>query len=622
MIELQREQNGFAALPRPSLSMDQRFTSVLVEEPSPNSAKSAGRLALATGELRAKTRLFADEIAARPNHGETSAPLDDVERLSALGLLTAPLPVISGGLGLGTEAGGHLVLLQLLAAIGGGDLVLGRLYEGHVNALMLIAAYGTPLQLSRAAQDARKGLLFGVWNTGGSEPLRLNRAEGEFHFRGVKTFASGAPFVLRPIVTADFDGQGWQMTLPRMDSPEIRCAVTRDPQLWHPLGMEGSESYGIDFTGAAIRQDDLIGKPGDFYRDPLFRGGAIRFAAVHVGAVLRLHRMFAEWLESKGRGGDPYQVARLGEVAIEAQEAVLWVERAASVAEDGLSLDADKLAAERTLECANMTRVAIERLATSVMQRVVAGIGAHGLLQPSRFERIVRDLTMYLRQPAPDHTLAEVGRASLRKSHLRADGAGNGIWSEPESEGSLPATYFRQIYERSIDPWNFESSKYEADKYRETLDSLPQENYRSALEIGCSIGVFTQQLASRCDVLLSIDVSERALAVARQRCAALPQVRFACLQVPQAMPEGTFDLIMVSEVAYYWNRRDLERAMSLIAAHQQTGAHLVLVHHTDAVPDYPLTGDEVHELWLARTEWTSIYQRRAKGYRLDVLERC
>ena len=633
MSELQREQSG-STLIRSSFPMRESQgggRSIIVDA---NGAKAglgakAARLQQKAAELLAATQHFADEIALRPNHGDVAAPLADLRRMGALGLLTAPLPVAHGGLGLGletgldtgVEAGGHLTLLRLLAAIGGGDLVLGRLYEGHVNGLILIATYGTPQQVASAAQDAREGLLFGVWNTGAKELLRLEGGVSDFTFSGVKNFASGAAFVKRPIVTAEREGFGWQMTVPRMESPEVAERIVIDKQFWHPLGMEASESYGIDFTGAVIAKNDLIGGPGDFYREPLFRGGAIRFAAVHAGAVLRLHRMFAEWLDTGGRGGDPYQVARLGEVALGAQEAVLWIERAAAVAEEALSLRADKLATERMLEYANMTRLAIERIATAAMQRVVAGVGAHGLLQPHRFERILRNLTMYLRQPAPDQALAEVGRASLRKTNLRADGAGNGMWRSSKVEGSLPPAYFRQIYERNRDPWNFETSEYEAGKYARTLASLPCERYTSALEIGCSIGVLTKQLAPRCHALLSLDVSERALAVARERCAALLQVRFERMQVPHEMPDGLFDLIVISEVAYYWQREDLERAATLLANRQPVGGHLVLVHYTASVPDYPLTGDQVHDAWLARPEWRGIRQERGVGYRLDVLER-
>ena len=96
------------------------------------------------------------------------------------------------------------------------------------------------------------------------------------------------------------------MTLPRMKSAAVAQSLIFDKQFWHPLGMETSESYGVDFTGACVTASDLIGAPGDFYREPFFRGGAIRFAAVHAGAVLRLHRLFAGWLERGQRGNDLY----------------------------------------------------------------------------------------------------------------------------------------------------------------------------------------------------------------------------------------------------------------------------------------------------------------------------
>jgi hypothetical protein len=448
---------------------------------------------------------------------------------------------------------------------------------------------------------------------GARELLRPEGDAENFTFRGVKQFASGAAFVQCPIVTAERHGGGWQMTLPRMESMEVASAVNHDSSFWHPLGMEASESYSIDFTGASISARDLIGAPGDFYRDPFFQGGAIRFAALQAGAILRLHHLFANWLEQTGRGGDPYQVARLGKVALGAQEAVLWIEGAAATAQKHLRSDADKLATESMIDCANMVRLSIERIASDTMRRVVAGVGAHGLLQPSRFERIIRDLTMYLRQPAPDQTLADVGRAALRKSSLRSDGAGNGLWQEVESEGSLPPSYFQPIYERSDDPWNFQTSGYESGKYNETLASLPRAQYRNALEIGCSIGVLTARLATRCSHLLSLDVSEQAISQARKRCFHLPQVTFAKMQVPRESPPGLIRSDRRIRDRVLLAIGDLSRAITLLSELQPVGAHLVLVHFTAPVPEYPLTGDQVHDVWCARPEWTVIHHKRHEG---------
>ena len=563
--------------------------------------------------LMARAEALADEIAARPNFGLQAAPLREIERLGEIGLLTAPLPRALGGLGVGTEPGGHRVMMRLLAVVGGGDLALGRLYEGHVNGLLMVMRYGTSDQAERLAADCRSGMLSGVWNTGGKEQLRLHPEQGGgFRFDGVKTFATGAAFVRRPIVTAEILARGWQMTMPRMD--EIHVAVDRS--FWHPMGMESSESFGIDFTGARIGAEGLVGRPGDFYRDPLFRGGAIRFAAVQAGAVMRLHGLFGGWLKRMRRDEDAYQVARLGELSLLAQEAALWVERAAEVAEDCLMRE-DRTHADRMVECANMTRLAISRIATRAMQLVTEGVGAHGLLQPERFERVIRDLTMYLRQPAPDQTLADVGRSSLRLDER----AGARFWSGGLEEGSLTPEYFQKIYERSGDPWGFETSAYEAAKYQATIDSLPRNRYGRAVEVGCSIGVLTEKLARRCDEVLALDVSELALKQARERMRSVVGIDFRIMRVPHEMPEGSFDLIVVSEVAYYWKLADLELAADRMAEMQEVGGHLVLVHWTPLVHDYPLTGDAVHEYWINRPEWRTVRSLRQEKFRLNVLER-
>ena len=191
---------------------------------------------------------------------------------------------------------------------------------------------------------------------------------------------------------------------------------------------------------------------------------------------------------------------------------------------------------------------------------------------------------------------------------------------------SLPAAYFERLYAESPDPWRFTTSPYEAAKYARTLAALPRALYPSALEVGCSIGVLTRRLAARCGHLLSVDVSEAALAQARVRCAGLPNVTFERCVLPQEFPPGTFSLIVLSEVGYYFSERDLERVIDECAGALEPGGHLLLVHWTGETP-YPLTGDRVHEAFLARAEtdgwalWRPLHAERHSEYRLDLLER-
>ena len=186
---------------------------------------------------------------------------------------------------------------------------------------------------------------------------------------------------------------------------------------------------------------------------------------------------------------------------------------------------------------------------------------------------------------------------------------------------SLTPEYFAGVYAADPDPWRFETSEYEREKYAVTLAALPRQHYERAFEIGCSIGVLTAQLAPRCDRLLAVDVNEPALERARCRCAAMEQVELARMQVPEETPAGTFDLILVSEVGYYWSRLDLTRAARWMLSALRPAGSLLLVHWTPPVADYPLTGDDVHEHFLALTaagEIRHLHGKRYAQYRLDA----
>lgn len=181
--------------------------------------------------------------------------------------------------------------------------------------------------------------------------------------------------------------------------------------------------------------------------------------------------------------------------------------------------------------------------------------------------------------------------------------------------------YFDALYAADPDPWRFETSAYERDKYAATLAALPRDRYRRAVEIGCSIGVLTASLGTRCDALLGVDVAQAALDRAAARCAAMPNVRFARMRLPDAAPEGPFDLLMMSEVLYYFDLPTLERLAGVVAAMRSPDADLVLVHWLGPTPDYPLTGDTAADAFIAMTrDWATVtHQSRTPDYRIDVM---
>jgi trans-aconitate methyltransferase len=188
---------------------------------------------------------------------------------------------------------------------------------------------------------------------------------------------------------------------------------------------------------------------------------------------------------------------------------------------------------------------------------------------------------------------------------------------------TLKPEYFDALYKADPDPWKFAVSPYERDKYALTLEAMPKPRYSSALEVGCSIGVLTNSLASRCDTLLAIDAAQAPLVEARRRCKDLPGVRFGQMFVPEQWPDGDFELILLSEVVYYLSRDDVGRLAARVDHSLAKGGSVILVHWTGST-NYPLSGDEAAALFIDRIEPGYVVNRadRFAEFRLDVLSRA
>ena len=159
---------------------------------------------------------------------------------------------------------------------------------------------------------------------------------------------------------------------------------------------------------------------------------------------------------------------------------------------------------------------------------------------------------------------------------------------------TMPPAYFDAMYQAAADPWGFEDRWYEQRKYAVSLALLPAVRYRSAFEPGCSVGVLTRMLAGRCDAVLSCDVAAAAVRAAARRTADLPQVRVEQRALPGGWPGGRFDLIVFSELLYYFGDHDLDQVLKNAISALEPGGTLLAVHWRHPVADYPRSGDDVH----------------------------
>src|ERR1700722_6638715 len=345
--------------------------------------------------LQRSARDVAEKAFARAGeYDEDGAyPAADVAALYDSGLLTAVLPVRFGGAGLT-----GLSLSEVLRSIGSGSLPLGRLFEGRVNALELVLRYGNDRRVRLVADEAHAGKLFGVWNTDDANGLRLIHRHGRSWLEGRKVLASGAGHIERPLITATDKNGRRLMVLPKLDAPG-----RADLSGWTAQGMRASATGAVDFTGTEIEPIEIVGREGDYERQPWFSAGAWRFAAVHLGGMERLFDLLRRHLQETNRGQDPHQTARVARASMAVETGRLWVAESASTAEAPLR----SRAPEQLVAYVNLARLAVEAAALELMQLVQRSVGLQAFMRPNPIERISRDLATYLRQPGPDRALTD-----------------------------------------------------------------------------------------------------------------------------------------------------------------------------------------------------------------------
>ena len=325
-------------------------------------------------------------------------PIDDLNELDRAGLLAAVLP----GHGFVTDPD---QFGRVLRAIGRASLTVGRLYEGHANAARLIDHYGGDEARAILADEVRAGRISGVWNAERSDGPRIIPTDCGWQLSGRKIHCSGAGHIRRPIVTArDPEDRRW-MLLPDLTAP----GVTVDVSVWRAAGMRGTATATVCFEALFVPAASAIGNADDYYRSPLFSGGAWRVLAVQLGGLDRILALHAERLLASGRHEDPVFRARFATAAASFEGARLLVAEAGRRAEE---MHGDPGTIDAYVDQA---RGQFELLALGVIDATRRNIGLSSFIAPDPLDRCLRDLETYLRQPFVDASRDSAARWLLAR---------------------------------------------------------------------------------------------------------------------------------------------------------------------------------------------------------------
>jgi SAM-dependent methyltransferase len=183
--------------------------------------------------------------------------------------------------------------------------------------------------------------------------------------------------------------------------------------------------------------------------------------------------------------------------------------------------------------------------------------------------------------------------------------------------------YFDELYKRGDDPWKLRGGWYEQRKRSLTLALLPRPRYRNAFEPGCANGELTAELAARCDALLAADLNATAVRLARERVAAAPHVRVEQRTMPAHWPReaGPFDLIVISEFAYYLDAADLDTLAACIAGSLTVDGTLLACHWRRPFDEALESAGAAHALFDARCGLTRLAHHDEADLLIDVWSR-
>jgi alkylation response protein AidB-like acyl-CoA dehydrogenase len=372
--------------------------------------------------------LAQEKIAPRAAHYDRTAtfPHEDFDDIFAAGLHAPTIPVEYGGLGLGPFKSDVFTLWMMTKEVARADLSVARCWEGHGNSLVLLDGLGTDEQKRRWFPGVvERGEKWVVWSgepqaKAANETQRfgttLEAVDGGWVLNGTKAFctsAGGARWALL-LVNPAGPGGARHASAEAAETVLLMACDLEDPSIrfdgswWDPIGMRATVSHAVHFDKTFIPAENLVGAPGQYLRDGWQTCFVPQYASSFLGAGEAAYIYGVDFLRHQNKTDDPYVLHHVASMAMNVETMHLWLRHIATMWEEGRYAEAQA--------AGSRIRHLAEHLATETVDHCIRACGARVLNRPSPIERILRDLSMYVRHDNDDQVLATIGRQVLGKS--------------------------------------------------------------------------------------------------------------------------------------------------------------------------------------------------------------
>jgi alkylation response protein AidB-like acyl-CoA dehydrogenase len=396
----------------------------------PESPSFGGALASARGRalIAITAQLARDNFAKRAASYDLTAtfPFEDFDDLYAAGLHAPTVPREYGGLGLGPYRGDVFTLWMMTKEIAKADLSLARCWEGHANSLVLLDGLADDEQKRRWFPGViERGEKWVAWSgepqaraTG--ENLKfgttLEVVEGGYVLNGTKAFctsAGGARWALLLVNPAGPGGARHASAAAAETVLLLACdledpSISFDGSWWDPIGMRATVSHAVHFDKTFVPRENLVGAPGQYLRDGWQTCFVPHYASSFLGAAEAAYEYGVAFIRNQNKTDDPYVQHHVAKMALNVETMHLWLRHIATLWESGRYAEAQA--------AGSRIRHLAEHLAAETVDHCIRACGARALNKPSPIERILRDLSIYIRHDNDDQVLATIGRQILGRS--------------------------------------------------------------------------------------------------------------------------------------------------------------------------------------------------------------
>ncbi|MFF4211393.1 SfnB family sulfur acquisition oxidoreductase [Streptomyces sp. NPDC001796] len=366
-------------------------------------------------EALAVAAALADDFRAGASQrdADRTLPREELDRLSASGLLAVTVPAEHGGTDV--TAGTLAEIFRLLATADGS---LAQIPQSHFAYVNVIRRQGTPQQQKFFFAELLAGRRFGnAQSEAGTKHVQDIRTrleplpDGSYLLNGVKHYSTGALFAdWIPVLARDDNGH-LQVAFVPSDAPGL--TVIDD---WDGMGQRTTASGTVRLVGVPVPADRVFPHHLTF-RGPQLHGAFAQLlhAAIDAGIAAGALAEAAEFVRTKSRPWfesgaetaveDPLLIQRFGELALQVRTAEALLREAARAADRARAGLTDDSAAEASIAVA-AAKVRAAQAAVEVAGALFEVAGTRSALNSLNLHRHWRD--------ARTHTLHDPARWKIQ----------------------------------------------------------------------------------------------------------------------------------------------------------------------------------------------------------------